>query len=239
MQKAIILAGGSGTRLAPMTHFINKHLLAVYDNPMIFHPLKTLVEAGLTDIMIITGHEHAGGFINLLGNGENYGCNLTYRVQQQPNGIAGALSLCKEFVGDDPFAVILGDNIFEDSIKPAVFHHDENYAQIFLKEVPDPKRFGVADIKDGEIISIIEKPREPATNFAVTGLYFYNKEVWPMIDKLEPSGRGELEITDINNNYVEFGKMKHRIIKGYWSDAGTHESLFKASEFVRSRKIKD
>lgn len=238
MKKAIILAGGKGTRLAPMTNFINKHLLPVYDNPMIFHPLKTLVEAGLTDIMIVTGHEHAGGFINLLGNGEEFGCNLTYRAQERPNGIAGALKLCKDFVGNDPFAVILGDNIFEDDIKSAVANYNPGFAEIFLKEVEDPNRFGVAEIEDDEVISIIEKPRSPISNLAVTGLYFYNEEVWNIIDTFEPSYRGELEITDLNSWYVEQGKMRHRILEGYWSDAGQVESLYQASTFVRSRKLK-
>ena len=238
--KGIILAGGYGTRLKPCTSVTNKHLLPVYDKPMIYYPLKTLKNGGIKDIMVLTGNEHAGDFINLLGNGKEIGGNLTYRTQSGAGGIAEALGLCADFVDKDPMVVILGDNIFTDDIKKYIdeYKRDYNNAVVFLKEVPDPSRFGVAIVHDGFIKNIIEKPMLPTSNLAVTGLYFYNSSVWHIINNLTPSARGELEITDVNNWYIKNSMMKYNIVKGFWSDAGTVESLFKASRAIRNLKNK-
>jgi len=232
--RGVILAGGNGTRLLPMTLTTNKHLLPVYDNPMIYYPINTLVSAGIKDIMIVTGKEHAGDFINLLGDGSNFGANFTYRTQQEAGGIAAALWLCKDFAQDDPIAVILGDNIFGDNIKDRVdsYVKDSDKAKVFLSSVDDPERFGVATIVNDVITEIEEKPKNPKTNFAVTGLYFYNKLVWDVIRRLEPSARGEQEISDVNNWYIQNGMMRHEILEGFWSDAGQPYSLYKASTYA-------
>jgi len=234
--KGIILAGGFGTRLKPMTNVTNKHLLPVYDKPMIYYPIDTLVSAGIKDILIVTGSEHAGDFLNLLGDGSEFGCNFTYRVQTGAGGIAAALALGEDFAGNEPIVVILGDNIFDFNFKNAVENFDESGAEVFLKEVNDPERFGVATINNDSVIKITEKPSNPETNLAVTGIYFYNYLVWQVIKKLVPSERGEKEITDVNNWYVEHGLMKHRIIDNFWSDAGMPESLFKSSEHIRNKR---
>lgn len=236
--KGIILAGGFGTRLKPMTNVTNKHLLPVYDRPMIYYPIDTLVSAGIKDIMIITGREHAGDFLDLLGNGDEFGAEFTYRTQRGAGGIAEALGLAKTFANDLPVAVILGDNIFEDDWSDLVtaYRKQHDKARIFLKEVPDPQRFGVATIKDKLVTKIVEKPKAPETNLAVTGLYFYNPSVWHVISNLKPSDRGELEITDVNNFYVNQGLMEYSIIGGYWSDAGTVDSLHRASSYVKAKK---
>jgi glucose-1-phosphate thymidylyltransferase len=236
--KGIILAGGHGTRLQPMTNVTNKHLLPVYDKPMCYYPINTLTTAGIKDIMFITGSEHAGGFINLLGTGKNFNASFTYRVQDGAGGIAEALGLCEDFAKNEPIVVILGDNIFEDNIEKQVdnFSKDYSKARVFLKKVEDPTRFGIATIEDDEIISIEEKPKNPKSELAVTGLYFYNSSVWNIIKLLKPSNRGEKEITDVNNWYVKQHLMKHEIIEGFWSDAGQVESLYRASTFIRSKK---
>lgn len=242
--KGIILAGGFGTRLQPMTKVTNKHLLPVYDKPMIYYPIETLKNAGIKDVIIITGSENAGDFIDLLGDGKDFGVNLTYRPQRGAGGIAEALLLCKEYVGDSPMVVILGDNIFTDDISKDVENYKNDYsnsAMIFLKEIDYPERFGVAtlDKKNKNYISkIVEKPKNPESNLAVTGLYFYNASVWHIIKMQEKSARGELEITDVNNWYVKNGQMKHKLLKGFWSDAGTIESLHKSSVKIRSIKLK-
>jgi len=238
--RGIILAGGFGKRLRPLSNVTNKHLLPVYDKPMIYFPLETLTKGGIDDIMILTGDEHAGDFINLLGNGKEFGVKLTYRTQSGAGGIAEALGLCRDFIGKEPMVVILGDNIFTDDISEHITEYKKNYnnAVVFLKEVPDPHRFGVALIDNGIINSIIEKPKIPTSNLAVTGLYFYNSSVWHIIDNLVPSARGELEITDVNNWYIDNGMMKYKVVDGFWSDAGQTESLFKASRAIRNLRNK-
>lgn len=232
--KGVILAGGTGSRLYPLTKVTNKHLLPVYDKPMIYYPLQTLADAGLEDIMIISGRGHAGHFLELLGSGSEFGVNLTYEIQEEAGGIAQALGLAGDFADNEPVTVILGDNIFQDNMKKALESFDSG-AMIFLKEVPDANRFGVAEIKGNRIISIEEKPSLPKSNFAVTGLYIYDPGVFNIIHTLKPSGRGELEITDVNNEYIRMGKMSYSVLSGFWSDAGTFESLFRASELVRNK----
>lgn len=226
--KGVILAGGYGTRLQPLTKLTNKHLLPIGDRFMIHYPLQTLMDAGIKDIMIITGKESCGDFMKLLGSGKEFGCKFTYKIQEEANGIAGALSLAEDFANKEAVAVILGDNIFEDKIEIDF----KDGAMLFLKEVKDANRFGVAEIKDDRIINIEEKPPKPKTNYAVTGLYVYDSKVFDFIRTLKPSKRGELEITDVNNHYVRNGEMRFSILKGYWTDAGTHESLYRAIKFV-------
>jgi len=233
IKRAIICAGGNATRLHPLTLITNKHLLGIYDSPMIYYPLKTLLSAGIQDILIITGKEHGGNFIELLGDGSRFNANFTYRVQEKPNGIAGALSLAKDFANNESIAVILGDNFFENELLPNSIW--EKGAKIFLKEVPDANRFGIAEIKDNKVIGIEEKPKDPKSNLAVTGFYIYDNQVWGVINLLNPSARGELEISDVNQWYINKGEMRHEIVKGYWSDMGTHESLLKTSNFVRNK----
>lgn len=237
--KGVILAGGRGTRLRPLTKVTNKHLLPIYDKPMIFHPLESLVKAGIKKILVVTGGEDIGGFMKLLGSGRDFGVELTYRVQDEAGGIAQAIFLAKDFVGNEKFVVILGDNIFEDDIIEFIkdFEKSEFEAMIFLKEVDDAYRFGVAEIDGERIINVEEKPKNPKTNFAVTGLYMYNSRVFDIIKMLKPSARGELEITDVNNNYIKAGTMTFRILNGFWSDAGTFESICRALEFVRNKRI--
>ncbi len=230
----IILAGGTGSRLYPCTKVTNKHLLPIGEMPMIFYPLKKLVGAGITDILIVTGTEHMGDFISLLGSGKDFGCRLTYRVQDEAGGIAQALALAERFANGQPMCVILGDNIFEDSINGTIaeFMKDPKTAHIILKEVPDAERFGVAVVGGDRITKIIEKPSEPPSNFAVTGIYCYPGDVFEIIKGLTPSARNELEITDVNNAYIEVGRLGYSKFKGYWSDAGTFPSLAKANELV-------
>jgi glucose-1-phosphate thymidylyltransferase len=235
INKGVILAGGSGTRLLPLTRVTNKHLIGVYDRPMIYFSLQTLIEANIKDIMIVAGRGFAGDFLELLGSGEEFGVNLSYAVQESPSGIAGALRLCKRFVNGDNIAVVLGDNIFSDKFDFSDFREG---ARLYLKEVEDPERFGVAKIHNGKLISIEEKPKIPPSNLAVTGLYLYDRHVFDIIDCLRPSTRGELEITDVNNQYIRDGKIDYKIIDGFWSDAGTFLSLFKASEFIRNKTVK-
>ena len=234
--KGVILAGGTGSRLYPLTKVTNKHLLPVYDKPMIYYPLQTLISAGIKDIMIVSGRGHAGHFLELLGSGSEFGVRFTFEIQEEAGGIAQALSFAEDFVDGDSVAVVLGDNIFQDNIKEDVSAFS-NGAKIFLKEVTDAHRFGVAELKGNRVIGIEEKPENPKSNFAVTGLYIYDSEVFNAIKTLKPSGRGELEITDVNNYYINKDTMGYRILDGFWSDAGTFESLFRASELVRNLHI--
>ncbi|AKJ38889.1 sugar phosphate nucleotidyltransferase [Methanosarcina barkeri] len=230
--KGVILAGGTGSRLYPLTKVTNKHLLPIYDKPMIYYPIETLISAGIKDIMIVSGRGHAGHFLELLGSGADHGVHFTYEIQEKAGGIAQALSLSEDFVDGDRITVILGDNIFQDNIKKDVVNFNSG-AKIFLKEVPDAHRFGVAELKGEKVIGIEEKPKEPKTNFAVTGIYIYDSDVFDAIKTLKPSGRGELEITDVNNYYINKGEMEYGVLKGFWSDAGTFESLLRASILVQ------
>ena len=229
--KGIILAGGTGSRLYPLTKVTNKHLLPVYDKPMIYYPLQTLIDAGITEIMIVSGKGHAGDFLELLGSGSEFGIRITYEIQDEAGGIAQALGLAESWGRKEDVAVILGDNIFQDTIKKAVETFDGG-AQIFLKEVSDPHRFGVAEVDGNQVIGIEEKPKEPKSNYAVTGLYLYDGRVFDLIKTLQPSGRGELEITDVNNSYIHRGAMQFKVLDGFWSDAGTFDSLLRASNMV-------
>lgn len=232
--RGIILAGGSGSRLAPLTQAVNKHLLPVGTKPMIYYPIEKLVAADIREIMIITGTEHMGNIVQTLGSGKKFHCNFTYRVQDEAGGIAQALGLARGFCYGEKVCVILGDNIFEDGLQYYIYQYtrQDKGAMVLLKNVPDPKRYGVAEIKDEKIISIEEKPLEPKSSFAVTGIYMYDYKVFDIIDKLKPSGRGELEITDVNNQYLEWGELNYMILKGYWTDAGEHNSLARANALV-------
>ncbi len=233
--KGIILAGGTGSRLRPLTQITNKHLIPVYDRPMISYPLQTLIKGGITEILIVSGREHAGHFIEFLGSGKDHGVKLTYRVQDEAGGIAQALLLAEDFADRRPVTVILGDNIFEDNFKRAVSSFRKG-ARVFLKKVPDPQRFGVPELKGRTITKIIEKPDKPPTQYAVTGLYQYDAEVFRIIRKLKPSARGELEITDVNNAYVRRGKLQAEFVRGFWSDAGTFDSLARTTQWAIKRK---
>jgi glucose-1-phosphate thymidylyltransferase len=233
--KGVILAGGLGTRLYPLTKITNKHLLPVHDKPMIYYPLQTLVNAGIHDILIVTGGNNAGDFLRLLGNGKEFGLkHINYTYQEGEGGIAAALSLAEYFSDQEKICVVLGDNIIETNILKAVkdFSRQESGAKILLKEVPDPQRFGVADIKGDKIIRIDEKPAIPRSKLAVIGIYMYDAAVFDIIKTLKPSGRGELEITDVNNEYIRRGNLTCEILNGWWTDAGTFESLLKASNLV-------
>jgi glucose-1-phosphate thymidylyltransferase len=229
--RGILLAGGSGSRLLPLTKNQNKHMLPVGRKSMIVHPLEKLVGAGITDIMLVTGTEHMGGIMGLLGSGKDFGCRLTYRVQDQAGGIAQALGLCEDFVGRDHCCVILGDNIFTDYMTKFAtrFATRDGGSMILLKKVNDAQRFGVAEVANGKIISIEEKPKRPKSDLAVTGIYFYDHRVFGIIRTLKPSGRGELEITDVNNAYIRRGEMEYEILAGNWTDAGTFDSLHRAN----------
>lgn len=234
--KGVILAGGLGTRMLPLTKITNKHLLPVYDRPMIYFPIQTLVDAGITEIVVVTGGHYAGDFLNLLGNGKAFGLKrINYAYQEGEGGIADALRLAREFTGDDSICVILGDNILENSIKAHVdqFKSQGKGAKILLKEVHDPQRFGVAEVdKSGKVLSIVEKPKEPKSNLAVIGVYMYDAHVYEIISTLKPSDRGELEITDVNNAYLREGTLTSSTIDGWWTDAGTFPSLYRASRLV-------
>lgn len=232
--KGIILAGGTGSRLYPLSKVTNKHLLPVGQVPMIYHPIKKLKEAGVEEIFIVTGKEHAGSIVNLLGSGYEMGLKFTYRIQDQAGGIAQALGLAESFVGQDKCIVILGDNIFEDNIQFFVkrFENQKEGAKILIKEVHDPQRYGVAELDGDRIVSIEEKPRAPKSNFCVTGIYMYDSNVFEIIRTLKPSHRGELEITDVNNEYIRRGTMTSDVIAGWWTDAGTFESLAHANSLA-------
>lgn len=233
--KGVILAGGLGTRLLPMTRVTNKHLLPVYDRPMIYFPIQQLVGAGIEDILIVTGGDSAGDFLRLLRNGQEFGLKqLRYAYQEGEGGIADALGLAEHFAAGEPVVVILGDNIFEDPIAPAVdrFRADPTGAMVLLKEVDDPERFGVAVLEGERVAGIVEKPASPPSPYAVTGCYLYDSTVFDVVRTLVPSQRGELEITDVNNHYIRQGTLKHAFVRGWWTDAGTVPSLHRAVDLV-------
>ncbi|MBI2009744.1 MAG: NTP transferase domain-containing protein [Candidatus Chisholmbacteria bacterium] len=237
--KGIVLAGGLGTRLYPLTHVTNKHLLPVYNQPMVFYPIQTLVKAGITEIMVVTGGPHAGHFLRVLKNGEDLGVtHLEFAYQEKEGGIAAALGLCESFADEGSVAVILGDNTTDADISESVKDFTSG-AKIFLKKVPDPERFGVPvfDPQDPKkVLSIEEKPQEPKSAYAVIGLYMYDNQVFEYIRTNQPSDRGELEITDVNNRYIEAGTMQWAQLEGFWSDAGTFESLYLANKFWAEKK---
>lgn len=234
--KGVILAGGHGTRLQPLTNVTNKHLLPVYDKPMIYYPLETMAACGFREVLIVSGREHAGHFLNLLGSGKRFGVKLSYEVQEEAGGIAQALALAEDFTDVASVAVHLGDNIFSDrdqlvnGVKR--FLQDERGAMIFVKAVADPERFGVAEVQGDRVLSIAEKPKQPKSNLIVTGFYVYDREVYNIIRSLKPSARGELEITDVNNAYIKREIMKFEVVKGEWTDAGTFDSLLRASNLA-------
>jgi glucose-1-phosphate thymidylyltransferase len=232
--KGVILAGGTGSRLNPMTRVTNKHLLPVYHQPMIMYPLDMLIRSGLKDIMIVSGKGHAGHFLELLGSGNDLGIRLSYAVQEKAGGIAEALALAEDFADDESIAVALGDNIYE---------HDQDVgdftegARIFVKKVDDPERFGVAEVADSKVQSIEEKPQNPKSNYAVSGFYIYDNSVFSKITQLTPSSRGEYEITDVNNMYIADKQMEARFVEGFWTDAGTIESLYRAATLVKNSRL--
>lgn len=233
--KGVILAGGLGSRLLPLTKITNKHLLPVYDRPMIYYPIQTLINAGIDDIMIVTGGNSAGDFLKLLGNGKEFGLkHVNYTYQEGEGGIADALSLVEHFADDDPICVVLGDNLIEGNIRAAAdeYRSQGNGAKILLKKVHDPERFGVPELDGDSVLRIEEKPSNPKSDFAVIGIYFYDSTVFEVIKTLVPSGRGELEITDVNNHYIDRGEMTWGELDGWWTDAGTFESLRRASNMV-------
>ncbi len=239
--KGVILAGGLGKRLEPLTRIANKHLLPVYNQPMIYYPIKTLIGAGIKDILIVTGGNSAGDFLKLLGNGEDFGINgIHYAYQKGEGGIADALRLAEPFVANHKSEVILGDNVVDQSIKPYVdeFRRQKKGARILLKKVPDPQRFGVAEMKGKKIVRIIEKPKNPPSDYIVTGIYMYDSFVFEFIGKLKPSQRGELEITDVNNMYLKKNQLCYNILEGNWTDCGTFNSLFRANRLVASKYLK-
>jgi glucose-1-phosphate thymidylyltransferase len=237
--KGVILAGGLGTRLRPLTKVTNKHLLPVYDRPMIYYPLETLCRAGITDIMIVTGGSSAGDFLRLLGNGSDFGLKaIAYGYQDGEGGIADALKLCEHFAQGGPIVVVLGDNLVQDDIAPYVrkFEMQASGARLLLKEVADPQRFGVAEVADGRIVGIEEKPPRPRSRFAVTGIYMYDRRVFDFIRELKPSARGELEITDVNNRYLAQGDLQFDVLDGWWTDAGQFESLYHATTLIAAQR---
>jgi len=237
--KGVILAGGMGTRLFPLTKVANKHLLPVHDKPMIYYPIQCLVNAGISDILIVTGGNDAGDFLRLLGNGREFGLkDISYTYQEGHKGIADALALAEHFAEEEKIVVILGDNVIEGNIRKSVaaFEKQERGARILLSEVDDPQRFGVPVFKGDRITAIEEKPRKPKSRYAVIGIYFYDPTVFNIIKTLIPSGRNELEITDVNNAYVKAGTLEYDVLEGWWSDAGTFESLFRAATLVRGAK---
>jgi glucose-1-phosphate thymidylyltransferase len=236
--KGVVLAGGLGTRLWPLTKVTNKHLLPIYNKPMIYYPIETLVKAGIREILIVTGGNNAGEFLRLLGNGREFGLkDLHYTYQEGEGGIAQALDLAEPFADGEPIAVVLGDNIIEGDIRGAVerFEKQKNGAKILLKHVEDPGRFGVAELRGDRIAGIEEKPLKPKSDYAVTGIYLYDGRVFDVIKTLKPSNRGELEITDVNNYYIGQGTMTFEILEGWWTDAGTFESLFKANCLIAGK----
>lgn len=222
--KGIVLAGGTGSRLYPLTKVTNKHLLPVGSKPMIYYPIEKLTEVGIEEILIVTGTEHMGDVVNLLGSGKDFGCRFTYKVQDEAGGVAQALGLAENFCGEEPMTVILGDNIFEADLAKPLKAFDGTGAQILIKKVEDPERFGVVELKEDRIVGIEEKPEQPKSDYAVTGIYMFDSQVFNLIKNLKPSKRGELEITDVNNHYIGNGTMKYSILEGWWTDAGTPES---------------
>jgi glucose-1-phosphate thymidylyltransferase len=237
--KGIILAGGMGSRLSPLTKVTNKHLLPVGKYPMIYYPLNTLIKCGIRDIMIVSGKGHAGHFLELLGSGRDFGARLSYALQEKAGGIAEALGLCEDFADGGKAVVILGDNIYQDNFREDVarFAAGDAGAKIFIKKVPGAGRFGVPEIKNGKIIRIYEKPSDPPSPYAVTGFYMYDERVWNILKTLKPSARGELEITDVNNFYIKDGSMKFSLVNGWWTDAGTFDSLLRANILVSREKV--
>lgn len=237
--KGVILAGGTGSRLYPLTKVTNKHLLPVGRKPMIYYPVDKFTEIGIEEILVVTGTEHMGDVVSLLGSGKDFNCRFTYKVQDEAGGIAQALLLAENFAGGDSIGVILGDNIFEDSLLKMFKNFTENQkekgARIALKKVKDPQRFGVATLKGNKIIRIDEKPKEPQSDYAVTGIYFYDSSVYEIIKKQKPSARGELEITDVNNAYIEQNALEYDFLQGWWTDAGTFESLRAANELLEGK----
>jgi glucose-1-phosphate thymidylyltransferase len=239
--KGVILAGGLGSRLYPLTKVTNKHLLPVYNKPMIYYPIQTLVEAGIQDILLVTGGNSAGEFLRLLGNGKDFGLkHINYTYQEGEGGIAAALALAEHFVDGEKSVVILGDNIVEENISPYVqrFERQKQGARLLLKKVPDPQRFGAVEFQGKKIVSIVEKPKKPKSPFIVTGIYMYDARVFDFIQTLKPSGRGELEITDVNNRYLEEDLLEYDMLKGFWTDAGTFESLYRANCLVEKKSQK-
>jgi len=237
--KGVVLAGGLGTRLYPLTKITNKHLLPVYNKPMIYYPVMSLVDAGIRDILIVTGGNHAGDFLRLLGNGDEFGVKgINYAYQEKEGGIAEALGLAEYFAQGDKIVVILGDNIIEKSIRKDVeaFSAQPEGARILLKQVPNPNRFGVVEFDGDKIMGIEEKPDKPKSDFAVTGIYMYDNQIFDIIKTLSPSGRGELEITDVNNIYMEKGQLSYSKLEGWWTDAGTFDSLLKANKLVAEKE---
>jgi len=233
--KGVVLAGGTGSRLYPLTKITNKHLLPIYDKPMIYYPIQTLVDAGIKDILLVTGGKNSGDFLRLLANGKEFGlAHLNYTYQEGEGGIADALSLAEHFADGNRICVILGDNIIQGSIREAVdqFRQQPSGARILLKEVPDAERFGVAEIRGEIIAGIEEKPKAPKSNYAVTGVYMYDETVFDKIKTLVPSNRGEMEITDVNNAYIQEGTLRFNYLDGWWTDAGTFESLLRAGNLV-------
>lgn len=238
--KGIILAGGTGSRLNPLTKVTNKHLLPVYNKPMIYYPLFSLKEAGISNVLIVSGKGHAGNFLELMGSGSHFGMKLSYEVQEEAGGIAQALGLAENFANNEKVVVILGDNILEDSISHAAqeFASQPRGARIFLKSVKNPQFYGVAAVKNNEIVNIVEKPKISESNLAVTGCYMYDPQVFDAIKGLKPSGRGELEITDVNNFYLEQGTLKYKILEGFWGDCGeSFDSLMEASQLVQNSHL--
>ena len=235
--KGIILAGGAGTRLRPVTKITSKQLLPVYNKPMIFYPLETLMKAGIREILIIVAPEKAGDFLNLLGSGREFGCKFTYEVQEKPEGLAQAFMIGRNFIGDDDVTMILGDNLFEDDVTTSI-QNFQTGARVFAKEVSDPQRFGVVEFDENrKVISIEEKPAQPKSNYCVTGLYVYDNTVVQKVESLQPSERGEYEITDLNNLYRQEGSLDVAFVEGKWFDTGTFESLFEASVFAREKAL--
>src|SRR5262245_58405471 len=235
--RGVILAGGKGTRLGELTRVTNKHLLPVGPFPMVYHPLKKLVDAGIKDVLLVSGTEHMGDFVELLGSGKGHNCSLTYRVQDEAGGIAQALGLAELFCRDCRCAGILGDNIFEDRLDGmlSAANKQPDRAWVALKQVPDPGRYGVAELKGDRVVGIEEKPKQPKSDYAVAGIYVYPADVFGVIKTLKPSRRGELEITDVNRYYLEKGRLGYSVLPGYWTDAGTLDSLLHANELVRER----
>ncbi len=236
--KGVILAGGLGTRLYPLTKVTSKHLLPVGNEPMVFHTVKQLKEAGITDILIVTNPDHIGDFVSVLGGGKEFGCEFTYRVQEEAKGIAHALELAEGFAAGGSIVVMLGDNIFESSIKQVVsdFQLQRTGAHVLLKEVEDPERFGVANLNGKQIVSIEEKPKQPKSNYVVVGVYCYDSTVFDIIRTIKPSARGEYEITSVNNVYIERGELGYSYLQGEWVDAGTFDALVKANNILSIRK---
>ncbi len=238
--KGVILAGGTGSRLYPLTRVTNKHLLPIYDKPMIYYPIQKLIEAGIKEILIVSGGENISDFLKLLGSGREFGVNFTYRVQDGSGGIPVALYLAKEFVGNEKFIAILGDNIMDKSIKNSMqeFANGKKGAKIFLQKVHDPKRFGLAEVKDGKLVGFYEKPENPVTDLAIAGIYMFDHKVFDMIRTLKPSKRGELEILEVLKIYAENNDIEYEMLDGFWIDAGTFGSLYAATKYAHEKSVK-